>query len=174
MKFIYFVSKIIVAFIIVLILLSMGFVGYRASHGDKLLSVQTNSMVPMFYAGDAVVTHKVSLENLHVGDVVTYRNPRDTLMVVSHRLVSVDYHTGRLITKGDALNVPDIAFPSYLVVGRVERVVPYMGFGLDWLHQPIGLIVLVYTPATFILVSEARRLARTWERPSYQVVSLHT
>lgn len=141
---------------------------FRHLRGDQLLSVQTGSMVPTFYPGDAVLTAKVSLEQLKIGDIVTYTNPNDKRVVVSHRLTEINYQTGKLITAGDALNLLDIPFPASLVTGRVYKAVPVLGSVLNWLHQPAGLIIAVYTPAAFVLVSEAKRLSRHYSDARYQ------
>jgi signal peptidase I len=153
--------------VFILIGVSM-FASFRHYRGDQLLSVQTGSMTPAFYPGDAVATRKASLSELNVGDIVAYRNPNDRQVTVSHRLIGVNYRTGKLITAGDALDLQDVPFPANLVVGKVYKIVPNAGYILDWLHEPIGLIALVYIPAAFILVSEAKRLSKQYARPYYQ------
>jgi len=150
------------------LLLSGGFVLYRSMEGDRLLSVQTSSMVPAFYPGDAVVTQKVSLSNLKVGDIISYLSPADNRVVVSHRLIGINYRTGRLITAGDALDLQDVPFPSSLLLGRVTKILPGAGYPLDWLHRPIGLAVVVYLPASLVLISETKRLAKQYKKPQYQ------
>lgn len=147
------------------------FAAYRHYKGDQLLSVQTGSMVPAFYPGDALVTRTVALSELRAGDIVAYRNPRNPKVIVSHRLIGINYQTGRLITHGDALQLQDVPFPAHLVVGKVAKTVPKLGLVLDFMHRPVGLIAVVYTPAAFILVGEARRLARQYRRPYYQLYS---
>jgi signal peptidase I len=163
--------KVIVYPIILLLLGACVYVSFRHYRGDQLLSVQTGSMVPTFYPGDAVITHKTTLQNLEVGDVVAYRNPNDTKVIVSHRLIDVDYATGKLITEGDAVSLQDLPFPASLVVGKVNIVVPKFGHAINWLHKPIDLIVMVYTPAAIILVSEAKRLSKQYTKPYYQLYS---
>jgi len=124
-------------------------------------------MEPQFSRGDAVVTKEVRLASLRVGDVISYRSPADSRVIVSHRLVAVDYVTGKLITKGDAVAVQDIAFPVSKVVGKVNRVLPGMGAPLDWLHTTTGLVVAVYAPAAAVLIYEAKRLSKRYTRPYY-------
>lgn len=141
---------------------------YRHAEGDKILSVQTGSMVPYFNPGDALLTRWILLPDLHVGDVVSYRSPADQRVVVSHRLVSINYQTGKLITKGDALDMHDLPFPSGQVIGKVYKVLPHVGRGLDWLHEPTGLIIAVYTPAACALIYEAKRLSRQYTKPAYR------
>ncbi|CAN5386144.1 signal peptidase I [soil metagenome] len=142
---------------------------YLHWQGDQLLSVQSGSMVPAFRPGDAVATRKVRVEDLRVGDIVSYLNPADNRVKVTHRLININYLTGKMITEGDALDLQDVPFPNRLITGKVYRVIPNLGYIIDWLHEPEGLIIVVYTPAAFILVSEAKRLARRHTRPYYQL-----
>ena len=134
---------------------------YRHYRGDQLLSVQTGSMIPTFYPGDAIVTNKTALQKLLVGDIVAYHNPVNSKVIVSHRLISVNYKTGKLITEGDALDLQDVPFPSYLVAGKVDKVIPHAGLLLDWLHKPIGLLVAVYVPAVLVMATEAKTAFKT-------------
>ena len=111
------------------------------------------------------------IQELIVGDIIAYRNPRHTQVIVSHRLIGINYRTGKLITHGDALDLQDVPFPSNLVVGKVYSVIPNAGLALDWLHKPMGLISVVYVPAALVLASEARRLAKQYSKPYYQLYS---
>jgi signal peptidase I len=162
------IKKIIAYFAVGTIFAMTSFVLYRYIDGDRTLSVQTNSMVPTFSAGDAVITQKVTLQNLRVGDVISYKSPADNKVIVSHRLIDIDYQTGKLVTKGDALELRDFSIPSRLVRGRVYLVMPGIGSFLDWLHKPTGLIVAVYIPAALVLMHELRRYIRSNEDILYK------
>jgi signal peptidase I len=162
------IKKICVLVLATMVLGGSGLVLYRNVKGDRLLSVQTGSMAPYFSPGDAVWTHKTTLSALRVGDIVSYRSPADPRVVVSHRLVSVDYQTGKLVTKGDALDLYDLPFPASQVVGRVYKVLPHVGWGLNWLHQPAGLIIAVYAPAACVFVYEVKRLRKQYSYPVYR------
>lgn len=157
-------------FVIVLILLMVsGIVLYKYRAGDRLLSVQSGSMAPSFDNGDAVLVRKVKLQNLIVGDVISYHSPADSRVVVSHRLVSIDYQTGRLVTKGDSILPQDLPFPSNRLIGKVYTVVPYVGTGLDWLHTPTGIMIAVYTPAACVILYEINRLSKYYKQPVYKL-----
>lgn len=155
--------------LVVLLIGDSAYVVHRYSRGDRLLSVQTGSMRPVFGPGDAVLTHKTALQDLQAGDIVSYRSPADNRVVVSHRVTSINYQTGRLTTKGDALTVQDIPFPSNLVIGRAYEVVPYAGTILGWLHTPSGLLIAVYIPAIIILSYEAKRFSKRYVKPHYHL-----
>lgn len=135
--------------------------------GYRLLSVQTGSMLPAIRPGDALVVRVVSPGQLQIGDIISYRNPRQSAMTISHRLLAIDRRTGWLTTAGDTLQAPDPAFPPYLVIGRAAAIAPSLGLVLDTLRRPLGLGLAVYLPAVLIVVSEANRLARAYARPFY-------
>ncbi len=134
--------------------------------GYRLLSVQTGSMAPVFFAGDAVVTKPVMATNISPGDIISYHNPEKPSVVVSHRVIGIDGGTQMLLTKGDNVGLPDRAISPLLVEGRVVMSVPVLGYMLNWLRQPLGLIICVYTPAAFILAREVQKLAglASWSR----------
>lgn len=135
--------------------------------GYRLLGVQTGSMMPAIRPGDALVIRVVSSGKLYVGDIISYRNPRDPAMTISHRLLAIDRRTGWLTTAGDTLRAPDPAFPPDLVIGRAAAIAPRLGLVLDTLRRPLGLGLAVYLPAILIVMSEANRLARAYARPFY-------
>lgn len=137
--------------------------------GYTVLSVQTGSMTPTFTKGDAVIVHKQNALELQAGDIVSYRSSGDSKVIVSHRLVSIDYVTGKLVTKGDNLDLQDLPFPAFKVVGKVESVVPHLGAFLDFLHEPLGLAIIIYVPALFVILSEAKRLVRDVRQWHYRL-----
>ncbi len=135
--------------------------------GAKLLSVQTASMSPIFRPGDAVWVEKVPPDSLSRGDIISYRNPNDPGIIVSHRLISIDSREGILITKGDNVSLNDLPVYPGLFVGKVTRVIPKAGYVLDWLHRPLGILLAVYTPGLLLLLSEFKRLAAHQRHTSY-------
>ena len=151
------------------VLLAAGLLIMRAQ-GNQLLSVQTGSMEPVLQPGDAVVVHAVSTRQLRVGDIISYQSPRDSSLIISHRLIGIDRRTGWLRTQGDALKTPDPAFPPRLVVGQVTAVAPKLGRLLDILRQPLGLALAVYLPAIVIIVAEIRRLIDHYRRRYYRML----
>jgi len=137
--------------------------------GDKLLSVQTGSMVPVLKRGDAVAIVKVDPKTLQAGEIVSYLSPVNSAVTVTHRVVRLDLKHGVVITKGDALAQPDPPVPLDLVLGRVRAQVPKIGFAINELHKPIGLVAGVYLPALGMVVFEVRHLARAYRRRHYRL-----
>lgn len=138
-------------------------------NGTRILSVQSNSMEPVFAPGDAVIMRPVTVDQLNYDDIVSYRSASDPRVIISHRLVDIDNEAGLLYTQGDNTDVVDEAVMSGQVAGKITKVIPRAGYVLDALHQPIGLVSLVYMPGALILLAEGRRLARRYARPAYQL-----
>lgn len=137
--------------------------------GRQLLSVQTASMTPVLRPGDAVLTARTKLAQLHVGDIVSYRSPRSGRMVISHRIVAIDRRTGAITTAGDRLRSRDDPFSAQSVIGRDSAVLAGAGNVLDDMHRPVAVIAGVYLPALALVASEMSRLARYWGVVTYRV-----
>lgn len=129
-----------------------------------LLSVQTGSMSPAILPGDAVLVKPPG--QLKLGDVVSYHSPRNPRVTVTHRLVAIG-PSGWLTTRGDNRSLKDPSFPPRLVEGRAVARLPKLGYVLDAIHNPAGLLLAVYLPALSLLASETRRLAAAYARPLY-------
>ncbi|MDO8615544.1 MAG: signal peptidase I [Dehalococcoidia bacterium] len=117
--------------------------GYRAT------VITGGSMQPSIGLGALVVSHPVSPDSLHVGDVITFRRP-EAATDVTHRIVGIEQVNGAssFTTKGDANASPDpnaIHFTSD--VHRAVLTVPYAGYVISFIHSPQGLATLVLLPA---------------------------
>lgn len=129
--------------------------------GHRILSVQSGSMVPVFWPGEAVVTSPVPQpRSLRPGDVVSYRSPANANVIVSHRVIGVDAAHGVLMTRGDHVDRADLPVPYSAVIGRVVYIVPMAGRVIDFVHRPAGLAAVVYLPAVGLMIVEVRRLGR--------------
>jgi signal peptidase len=151
-------------------LLTAGAFGYARLHSMIILSVQTGSMRPVIRRGDAVLVRPGS-SNLEPGDVITYRKADNPAITITHRVVLIDTATGRLITKGDALDAVDPPLVSGQVVGRVVHRLPLAGWILDFIRRPAGLLSVVYVPAAILTAGELHRLARYFDSRRYQLHS---
>lgn len=148
-------------------------VGLRFEHsGGHVLSVQTGSMRPAFRPGDAVIAWRVPSTSLRVGTIVSYRSPVDPNVLISHRIVAIDATSGRLTTKGDALEQPDPAVAPQAVIGQVTAVAPGLGSLLSWIRTPFGLVISVYVPATLVVTQQAWCIVRWRQRPGYSLLGV--
>lgn len=142
---------------------------YLHQHGGRVVSVQSGSMEPTFRRGDALIIEPAATHDLRAGEIVSYVSPRDPSITITHRLVSVDRRGGTLITAGDKLRTTDPPFDTQRVVGRAVAVAPYLGFAIDALRHPLGLVLAVYLPACLVIFGEIRRLATAESSPKYRL-----
>lgn len=124
-------------------------------HGSRMYSVQTGSMMPVLHVGDAVITRSQIITNLHAGDVIAYRNNQG--ITVSHRLLFINKQSQTVTTQGDHNPQPDDIVPASHIIGKVQLVLPKLGRVTDLLHTPVGLIGLLYLPATICIVWQLRQ-----------------
>lgn len=135
----------------------------------EILSVQSDSMVPVFRRGDALIVAPVILAQMSPGQVISYHSPHDNDVIVSHRLLAVDTTTGRMTTSGDALGSLDQPVTSDRVVGRAVAVAPRLGLILDFITSPAGAVTLIYIPALLLLGQEVQKLAGKFSHVRYRL-----
>ena len=98
--------------------------------------VQSGSMEPTFYKGDLLFVKEK--DTYKVGDIVVYQS--DGILVV-HRIIEIDGDT--VTTKGDANNVSDEPFDKSNIKGSVSFRIAYIGYAIDFLKTPIGILVII-------------------------------
>ncbi|HTE21437.1 MAG TPA: signal peptidase I [Candidatus Limnocylindria bacterium] len=162
MKQRYLTRSIAVATLLLFIGAGVGLVAFQARDG-KFLSVQTSSMEPNIHKGALVAVTNVSTDRLVAGDVITFTSPADKRQTITHRIIGtlpsrIVGAKPHFITQGDANPQPDAPVTSRSVVGKVQFSVPYVGYGLDFIRKPMGLLLAIYIPALTVIVAEIRRL----------------
>lgn len=157
--------------IVVVMSISIGLIVLRLA-GGQLLAVQSNSMQPVFAAGDALIVLPVQPDKVRPGEIVSYRSPTGNNMIVSHRAELNDATLQTITTKGDAQKQSDaVAVSHALIIGEPTGVVPGLGRAMTFMRHPVALIALVYTPMVLLLAKEFERLYRHYTKPSYQLIS---
>lgn len=131
--------------------------------GPRILGYQTSTMLtgsmsPLINPGDVVVTVPVAVQNLKVGDIITYHIPVEDQRVETHRIIDLTVNnqgTATVRTKGDANNGAD-PWTATLAAGQVDRqvfTVPYLGNAIRALRDPVVLKVLMYgAPAALVVM----------------------
>lgn len=131
--------------------------------GPRILGYQTSTMLtgsmsPLINPGDVVVTVPVAVQNLKVGDIITYHIPVEDQRVETHRIIDLTVNnqgTATVRTKGDANNGAD-PWTATLAAGQVDRqvfTVPYLGNAIRVLRDPLILKVLMYgAPAALVIM----------------------
>ncbi len=112
--------------------------------GYSVLIVASPSMTGAIEAGDAIIIKKS--DSYAVGDVITYF-PADENFSVTHRIVRME--GDKFYTKGDA-NQSEDSDPVLIeqIVGKVAVKLDKVGYFIEWLKSPVGIIFA----ATFIVL----------------------
>jgi signal peptidase len=133
-----------VAAVLAVIVLFVAFI-YISPDYDMYL-VRSESMVPAINMGDLIITGPVP-GKIDPGTVVTYVRGKD---LVTHRVISIQ--DGKLTTKGDAVEDPDVAPVTMSQLKGVYLFrVPAMGFVANFLKTPLGWVLIVIIPVILLL-----------------------
>jgi signal peptidase len=133
-----------------------------SAFGLRDLTVLSGSMEPTISTGDVVVERQISPLDARLGDIVSFKDPEDASILITHRVQSMVVHDGvvSFVTKGDAnTGVERWKVSADGTIGKVEYHVWHLGYLLSWIRGPLGRVVLVVVPA---LVLGAYELGRIW------------
>lgn len=122
-----------------------------------LYVVLSGSMNPQFNTGSMIAVENASPQNIKVGDIITFKNPEDPKMIITHRVMAINHVNGGLAftTKGDANDAQDLAVvPAANLIGRAVHWVPYAGYVAEFAKTRKGLLLMIVVPGALILVSE--------------------
>jgi signal peptidase len=128
------------------------------SVGPRLLPYQTyfvrsGSMEPTIDTGSMVVLSKVDGSQLEPGDIITFKNPDNESMLVTHRIVEIeDTEQGRVfVTKGDANAEPDSwRVPATGTGWKYQFNIPVLGYLFGYLGTPQARLALLIVPAALL------------------------
>jgi signal peptidase I len=157
-----YIKRFIIGFALCIVALAVAGVAYTKVNGAQLLSVQSGSMVPAINKGDLVTVTRVPASQLAVGDIITFKNPQNQKQTVTHRVVQLPSArtNGKILTKGDANSIIDAPVSPRSVLGKSDYRVPFAGYAVDFVRQPIGLLLVIYIPAMMVVWEEMKRLAQ--------------
>ena len=123
--------------------------------GSKPLTILSGSVTGTYNVGDVVVVKPVKVDDLKIGDVITFQPFTDDPELTTHRIVGINYGSkGReFVTQGDANNAPDLKpISEDQVKGKVWYSVPKVGYVSTWvaghtmrtITDLIGIGLLLY------------------------------
>ena len=139
--------------------------------GYALSVVRSDSMKPVFAAGDMVVTvppGSLLGREIAPGSIVTYDLGAER---ITHRVISIDNND--LVTKGDANEEPD---PRPVAMSQVEGTylfrIPYVGRLSVFVHTKPGWFLLIILPTCLLIgliVKEIVKEALRADKPAKAV-----
>lgn len=141
--------------------------------GATPMTILTNSMEPTLPPGTLIVVKPKPIDDIRVGDVVTYQIRSGHPEVVSHRVIKTSSSSDgkrTFITKGDNNDAPDPTVVAGQVRGVVWYSVPWIGYvsmfidgaGRSLIVPAISVVLLGY--AGFMIVAglaDARKKRRS-------------
>jgi signal peptidase I len=139
--------------------------------------VLSGSMEPELKIGSIALVQPAAIEEIVVGDVITFRHPDSDRneVLVTHRVIEILENPTRFRTQGDANQVADAwEVPTGNVVGEVNRSIPYLGYVVLRVRDPRMLFLLVLIPAGLMIATEVRSISAEFaKRGDRQLDELH-
>ncbi|RJP84280.1 MAG: hypothetical protein C4518_20515 [Desulfobacteraceae bacterium] len=120
------------------------------------LRVTGVSMSPFLETGSYVTLSKIPLPELKIGDIIFCRCDDGSFKL--HRLISIE--NDRLITKGDALGLPDKPFEKDAYQGKVIRIEYLRSHAVIirnmelWSVRAINYLIALYFRFKLYLISQ--------------------
>lgn len=148
---------------IIIMTLSITIVYKSYSEPDKIPSVfgwkpfivLSGSMEDNIMPGDLILTKEIDSLELKVGDVISFRTNKYT--VITHRIIKIVEDEGerKYYTKGDNNDSAD-SEPVYReqIEGIYRYRIPKLGNIAIYLQKPIGIIICIALPLIIILIAQ--------------------
>lgn len=127
----------------------------------KILTVLSGSMEPKIHTGSIVIIKPQDIYN--VGDVITYGLISKTDIPTTHRIVEEKVVNGQMVfkTKGDANNSADNKdVKNSEISGKVYFSIPYLGYVINFLKKPIGIMLIIFVPGVMIIYDEMKKIGK--------------
>ncbi len=132
---------------------------FRKNVAYKSYVVQSGSMEPSIRVGDVIIIH--AQQRYEKTDVITFKDAQKH--TVTHRILEKKEITPPLyLTKGDAnqaVDTEEIAHQS--IIGKVILVIPKIGYLIQFVRTPWGLILTIIVPAVLLLSDEIKSLYKS-------------
>lgn len=128
--------------------------------GVRIFSVATGSMKPEYQIGDIIVTKKVPVEELKVGDNVTYLGKKLDMagLIVTHKIMNIRQADGKyyFITKGTANEIADPEINYSQIYGKVT----YHTVVLSFIGRVMTNIIAYYAMFTVVGVLASYQIVK--------------
>ena len=162
----YMISTVMYAIIVILLLVGVVLVIYVVDfkvRDSKLEApiygayvIVSGSMEPLIKVRDAVIIKRATMDDIKVGDVVTYRStdPAFYGILITHRVTSIEDVNGEkvYITKGDHNETIDRTPVSFgQIRGKVVMRIPKIGYLKYFLIEYYGWIIAILFPSVAII-----------------------
>ena len=127
--------------------------------GIRIFTVVTESMVPEYLVGDAILVKSVEPEELKVGDDITYLGKEDSFAdkIVTHRIEKIDKKedgTYEITTKGIANDEEDPTINETQVYGKVLYKIKTISYINGIIGNLYGMYFVIVVPMAIMIFVE--------------------
>lgn len=145
--------------------------GVPAIFGKSLITISTDSMEPVYYAGDLVFLEKLTdaeKAELKVGDIITFHSPIDINGdgmigdINTHTIYAVDHKSNQFVTKGENNPHPDnVGDDAYVVhysdvigICQPDGKIGGLGNVISFLRSSLGFFLCIVLPLILFFLYE--------------------
>ena len=127
----------------------------------KVLTVLSGSMEPAIKTGSIIFVKPLPINYYKVNDVITFLDPTISEQPITHRIIEInEVNEERYFkVKGDANSAADWSEVSKEnIAGKILFSIPFLGYLLNFAKQPLGFVLLIWTPAVIIIWEEVGKI----------------
>ena len=163
--------------IIVIVAIAVIWIGLQVIFGtaNPFYVVSSGSMIPTLEVYDVIVVEgNTSFEDVKKGDIIVFYSPAKYDLgeerVIVHRVESIISEDPKTIqTKGDAnpraMKNVDYPITEKIYLGKVEYIIPQVGYITQVLQPPINYIIIAIIIGVMI-VKQIYRIQIKWKKPN--------
>lgn len=120
--------------------------------GYQITSVHTADLEPSLAQGDAAIVDETPAKSIAVGDIVVYQSGTQTAVgqVVSTRFISGE----PLFSVQPGANAAEDFVTEDQLYGTASRYIPYIGYVMDFMDTPVGLVCCIGIPVLLVILIE--------------------
>lgn len=120
--------------------------------GYQITSVHTADLEPSLAQGDAVIVDETPAKSIAVGEIVVYQSGTLTAVgqVVSTRSISGE----PLFLVQPGANAAEDFVTEDQLYGTASRYIPYIGYVMDFMDTPVGLVCCIGIPVLLVILIE--------------------
>lgn len=139
---------------------------FVAYYGNDIMVISSDSMLPVLKPHDLIIVQRISIEDVEVGDIITYDSHIPGIGIVAHRAIEITNADGdiRIDTQGDNTGKSDPwTVHKEDLIGKVVNVIPKMGI---LLIDPVrySLVAVIIITAVSLLkdsISETKKTTKS-------------
>ena len=122
-------------------------------------------MEPTIKTGQVVVGKETNIEDLEIGDIVTFNGTKGQLngKVITHRIIDIYEEEGQtyVVTKGDATGDTDDPILATDIISVMKFKIPLAGLLIRIISNKFGFFFIILIPLSVIFVKQIIDFTKT-------------